>query len=342
MAIVGGLDIHRAQITFEWSDSESGELRRGRIGEPDRVVVRRWLAQFAGQRVDLALEGCTGWRYIVEEIQRAGFVAHVAEPAETQASRGRKRRAKTDRTDAALLRRLLVEDRLPESWIPPTHVLEARSDVRLYKALVDTRTEWLQRMHAVLFHHGVAVTGELTVAATRSALLNQSDLSAAGRRQLAVGYSMIDHINIELPALKRDLSDLAKHQPGCRALRDTQFGVGPLTSVAIWAELGDCRRFSSSDQAVRHTGLDVTIRSSDGKLRGGPHLSRQGPPALRWALYEAGKCASRSTAPDYDYYQQIKARCGGNRAAMSVGRKIVRRCYHTLRELGDKALEPVN
>jgi hypothetical protein len=44
----------------------------------------------------LAVEGCTGWRYVVEEITAAGFEAHVAEPADTKNARGRKHRAKTD------------------------------------------------------------------------------------------------------------------------------------------------------------------------------------------------------------------------------------------------------
>jgi transposase len=105
-----------------------------------------------------------------------------------------------------------------------------------------------------------------------------------------------------------------------------------LSSVAVWSELGDCRRFSRSDQVVRHAGIDVTVHSSDSKRAGG-HLSRQGPGTLRWALYEAGKCGARPTSPDYAYYHQVKARHGRKRAALSVARKIVRRCYHTLRAL---------
>jgi transposase len=54
---------------------------------------------------------------------------------------------------------------------------------------------------------------------------------------------------------------------------------------------------------------------------------------LRWALYEAGKCGCRATSPDRDYYQTVKARLGGKRAALSVARKVLRRCYHTLRAL---------
>ena len=60
-----------------------------------------------------------------------------AEPADTMGQRGRKRHAKTDRTDSGLLRQLLQDGDLPESWIPPAIVLEWRERVRLYKALVD-------------------------------------------------------------------------------------------------------------------------------------------------------------------------------------------------------------
>ena len=47
----------------------------------------------------------------------AGIAAHLAEPAETAAARGRKRRAKTDRSDSRLLRELLDTGRVPECWI---------------------------------------------------------------------------------------------------------------------------------------------------------------------------------------------------------------------------------
>jgi transposase len=76
------------------------------------------------------------------------------------------------------------------------------------------------------------------------------------------------------------------HQPACRALVEDHFGIGGLLAVAVWCELGDCRRFSRSLQVVRHTGLDVVVDASD--LHGARgYLSRQGPSTLRWALFEA-------------------------------------------------------
>ncbi|MGO9193609.1 MAG: hypothetical protein ACLP8X_34880, partial [Streptosporangiaceae bacterium] len=97
MPIVGGLDIHRKQITFDYLDTATGEVGRGQIAPADRAHLRAWLARFAGRDdVAFALEGCTGWRYVAEELAAAGVTAHVAEPADTAFARGRKRHAKTD------------------------------------------------------------------------------------------------------------------------------------------------------------------------------------------------------------------------------------------------------
>src|SRR2546423_2366235 len=156
MAIVMGLDQHRAQITAEWLDTESGEIGRARVSPADRDRVRRFAARFAGRRVEAALEATTGWRFVVEELRAIGADVHLAEPAETAARRGNKKRAKSDRADARHLRELLMIGRLPESWIPPQHLLELRARVRLRHTLVDERREWQQRAQATLYHHGAA------------------------------------------------------------------------------------------------------------------------------------------------------------------------------------------
>ena len=95
MTIVMGLDQHRAQVTAEWLDTETGEVSRARVTPADRAGVRRFLARFAGQRLEAALEATTGWRFVVEELRAVGAEAHLAEPAEASALKGNKKRAKT-------------------------------------------------------------------------------------------------------------------------------------------------------------------------------------------------------------------------------------------------------
>jgi transposase len=163
-------------------------------------------------------------------------------------------------------------------------------------------------------------------------------LPAAAREQITVALGMIDALDRQLAPVDKELRAYARRQPGCKALMG-QFGVGELTAVTIVAELGDAGRFSSSRDAVRYAGLDITVYQSDQRRAAG-HLSRQGPPALRWALFEATMCAARVCSPDYEYYSQAAERLGSNRARLSVARKLLKRSYHLLRELGEQALAP--
>ena len=339
MSIVMGLDQHRAQITTEWVDTVTGELSRSRIAPAHREGVRRFLARFDGRELEVALEATTGWRFVVEELHRVGASVHLAEPAETAARRGRKKRAKTDRADARLLRELVMAGRLPESWVAPDHILDLRARVRLRHTLIDERGEWQQRIHAVLYHHGCPHhhgIGLLTGMGRE--WLSSLELPATAREQVTVALQMINAVDPQLAPMDKELRAYARRQPGCKALMGL-YGIGHLTAVTILAELGDARRFSSSREAVRYSGLDITVHQSDQRRAPG-HLSRQGPPALRWALYEAAQSAHRESSPDREYYLQAAERLGGNRACLAVARKLLKRSYHTLRELGEQALQP--
>jgi transposase len=335
-----GLDQHRAQVTAEWIDTITGEIFRARIAPADRGGVRRFLSQFRGDELEVALEATTGWRFVVEELERIGAEVHLAEPAEAAALKGKKKRAKTDFADARHLRELLLIGRLPESWIPPAHILDLRARVRTRHLLSHQRTEWQQRMHAVLYHHGFPQRRNLLSLESRQWIASLT-LPAAAREQLDIALQIIDALDLQLVPFDSELQAIARKQPGCRALIDQIYGVGGLTAVTILAELGDVRRFQNSRDVVRYGGLDITVYQSDDHRAPG-HLSRQGPPALRWALYEAAQRARFPASPDRSYYQQLAARIGGNRACLALARKLLKRSYHILQDLGDQALAPVS
>src|SRR5450432_181748 len=321
MTLVMGMDQHRAQISAEWIDTITGEISRARIAPADRAGVRKFLTQFRDAGLEVALEATTGWRFVVEELERIGADAHLAEVVQTAGLKGRGKRPKTDWADARHLRELLLIGRLPESWIAPAHLLDLRARVRCRHTLLHQRTEWQQRMQAVLYHHGAPQSRGLLKLANRERVAALK-LPAAAREQLTIALQLIDAIDLQLAPFDLSLRAYARKQPGCRTLKDQIYGIGELTSVTILAELGDTRRFQNSRDAVRYGGLDITIRESDQRRAPG-HLSRQGPPALRWALYEAAQAARRKTSPDYAYYHQATARLGGNRACLALARKLL-------------------
>ena len=236
MTIVMGLDQHRAQITAEWIDSVTGEIGRARVVPAHREGVRRFLERFAGQDLEVALEATTGWRFVVEELRSVGAGVHLGEPAQTSALRGNKKRPKTDRGDARHLRELLMVGRLPESWVPPDHLLDLRSKVRLRHTLVDQRGEWQQRIRAVLYHHGLPHRRELHLLGSEGrAWLEVVELPDAAREQIAVAIAVSETLDAQIAPLDRALRLYARRQPGCRALM-AHYGIGELTSVAILAE----------------------------------------------------------------------------------------------------------
>ena len=301
MSIVMGLDQHRGQITGEWIDTDTGEVQRTRVVPADRAAVRRFLERFRGRELEVALEATTGWRFVVEELRRVGASVHLAEPAETAGLRGPKKRAKGDRADARHLRELLMIGRLPESWIPPDHILDLRARVRLRHTLSEQRSEWQQRIQATLYHHGCPQRRQLMVGDGREWLAAQP--LPADRTRAGHGRAGDDRLARARRSRRwtRSCAPMRAGRPGCKALM-AHYGIGELTAVTILAELGDCTRFSSSRQAVRYAGLDITVYQSDQRRAPG-HISRQGPPALRWALYEAAQVARRGErSPDREYY----------------------------------------
>ena len=101
--------------------------------------------------------------------------------------------------------------RLPESWIPPEHLLDLRARVRLRHTLVDQRREWQQRIQAVLY----------TTASRRAAGCSAPVARLAGGPRAAVGGTRADHdraradrrLDAQLAPLDRELRAYASASP---------------------------------------------------------------------------------------------------------------------------------
>ena len=91
-------------------------------------------------------------------------------------------------------------------------------------------------------------------------------------------------------------------------------------------------------------GAPIPTPTADDFFRYFVRLSRRHPERRQHAQVQrrstAAHAARRPGSPDRDYYVQAAERLGGNRACLALARKLLKRCYHTLRELGDDALAP--
>jgi len=153
-------------------------------------------------------------------------------------------------------------------------------------------------------------------------------LPDTAREQITVAIAMTDALDTQMAPIDKQLGMFARRQPGTRALM-AHYGIGTLTSVVILAELGDVRRFSSSQRAVRYAVLDITRPP----IRPAPRPRASLPPraagAAVGALFQAVQAARRAGSPDRDYYTQAAQRLGSNRACLALPRKLLERSYHT-------------
>lgn len=69
----------------------------GAASDPRTARLPSLASRFDGEEIEAALEATTGWQFMVEELEGIGAQVHLAEPAETSARRGPKKRAKSDR-----------------------------------------------------------------------------------------------------------------------------------------------------------------------------------------------------------------------------------------------------
>jgi transposase len=335
--LYAGIDIHKSVFQAVVLDSESGELSESRFA-PSRERLSEWADEWDGKLAGVAIEATTGWRWVARELHVRGFEVHLLDAGRASALRGR-RRPKTDKLDARWLALILARDLLSEceAWIPPADIQLLRDQTRLRKSLVNSRTGWAQRLHSLLEHEGWPCSRGRLLTREGRRWVAALELDPGVRAQVDVMLTIIEALDEQLGLVEGELRRFSRSERRCQALQ-TIFGVGPIYSCHLLAEIGEASRFTRSRQLVRASGLDpAALESADNKRRG--RLSRQGSPHLRWALVEAANHSMRTSSPDHDLYATTAARCGRGRARLTVARKIARRAYHLLVEVEAATLD---
>ena len=97
-------------------DTDTGELQEGRLQHREEAekFYRELAAQGIKVRVGMEASGHARWfERLLSELQ---FELWIGDAAEIRTKRVRKQ--KTDRQDAQLILKLMLEDRFPEIWVP--------------------------------------------------------------------------------------------------------------------------------------------------------------------------------------------------------------------------------
>ena len=115
--IIIGVDYHPSVQQIAYVDTETGETCERRLNHSDGEAERFYRALERTQvRVRVGIEATGHARWFERLLTELKFELWIGNAAEIKAARVRKQ--KTDRQDALLLLKLLVEDRFPRLWVP--------------------------------------------------------------------------------------------------------------------------------------------------------------------------------------------------------------------------------
>jgi transposase len=265
----------------------------------------------------------TGYsRWFERLLAELGFEVWIGDPAEIKTRRVKKQ--KTDRQDAQVLLKLMMEDRFPRIWVPRPENRDVRQLLWHRHRLVQMRTRIMNQLQALAMNEGRRWKSKLWSEQGRAELEKLALAPWASRRRREL-LELLDRMNPTIEELTAAVEQEARKRPEVLRLM-THPGVGPLTALAFVLIIGTPSRFHRGKQIGNYVGMIPSENSSGGKQRLG-HISKQGNSLLRFLLVEAAQAAARNDADWRRRYIHLAMRRHKSIAKVAMGRRLGVRLY---------------
>jgi transposase len=328
--LIIGCDYHPGFQQIAFVDSEAGEYEERRLGHPEEAekFYRELAAQ--GMKVRVGMEASGHARWFERMLAELNVELWIGDAAEIQTKRVRKQ--KTDREDARLLLRLLMEDRFPRIWVPSWENRDLRQLLWHRHRMVQARTRIMNQLQAVALNEGLRCKKRLWREKGRKQLQAIRLAPWASRRRHDL-LELLDRLNPTIAELSQAIEQEVEKCPEAQRLM-THPGVGPLTALAFVLIIGRAERFQCGKQIASYLGL-VPLEKSSGNRRRLGHITKAGNSMLRFLLVEAAQVTVRSIPEWRNKYFHLLMRRGKKIAKVAMARRLAVRLYWMWRKEWD-------
>jgi transposase len=320
--IIIGVDYHPSDQYIAFVDTETGESGERQLnhsgGEAEgfyRELVQR------GVSVRVGMEATGYSRWFERLLAQLGIELWIGDAAKIKTKRVRKQ--KTDRNDAQLLLKLLLEN-FPRIWVPSPENRDLRQLLWHRHRMVQMRTRIMNQLQALAMNEGQRRKKKLFSEQGR-AQLDKLPLAPWASRRRQDLLDLLDRMTPTIEALTAAAEQEAKKRPEVLRLM-THPGVGPLTALAFVLIIGTAERFQCGKQIGSYVGLIPEEDSSAGHQRLG-HVTKQGSSLLRFLLGEAAQAAAHCDSDWRRRYMHLAMRRQRNIAKVAMARRLAVRLY---------------
>jgi transposase len=323
--LIIGCDYHPGFPQIALVDTETGEFGERRLTH--REEAEQFYGTLKGRSVRVGMEASGHARWFERLLSELQFELWIGDAAEIRTKRVRKQ--KTDRQDAQLLLKLMVEERFPRILVPSWENRDLRQLLWHRHRLVQMRTRVMNQLHVVALNEGLRRKKALWRPAGRSELESLILAPWASRRRQDL-LDLLDQLTPKIQGLTRALEEEVVKRPVTRRLM-TYPGVGKLTALGFELVIGTPERFHCGKQIASYVGLVPSEESSGDRRRLG-HISKQGNSLLRYLLVEAAQVTVRSQPRWRGKFFHLAMRRGRKIAKVAMARKLAVHLYWMWRE----------
>lgn len=283
-----GLDVHKDSIKIAVAEEgrEPAKLLASIPGENGRLIKQ--IGKLGPSRsVRCCYEAGPGGYTVYRALTEAGIHCKVVAPSMIPKQSGK--RVKTDRLDAENLAHYLRSGDLTEVWVPDESTESIRNLVRLREDARIARHKARQQLNQFLLRKGrVYHLKTKWNVGHMSWVRSQKFTQEADNVTLADYLRHTELLDGRVANIEEDLRFYSGHWGQNSLVECLQGlrGIAFVSAVAIAAEVGDLRRFSTAGKFMSYVGLVPSEHSSGQKEKRGS-ITRCGNVIVRRLLVEA-------------------------------------------------------
>lgn len=313
-----GCDFHPGFQQIAMVDTETGEHTEHRLTPVEAQAFYHGL----GGEVVVGMEACGNTLWFERLLAELKHELRMGDATKIRAMEVRKQ--KTDRRDAELLLKLLLEGRFPQVWVPSVEQRDQRQLLLHRHKLVGMRRQIKNQLQHLALNQGVQQKSKLWTQKGRQ-VLEELELTGWTAQRRQDDLELLDRLDLKIADLDKAVMKAVADHPTAKLLQ-THPGVGPITALAFAVTLGTIDRFAHSKNVVSYLGLNPAEHSSGGRQKLGS-ISKQGNPMVRSLLVEAGQSSARLVPELKRAYQRLKHRRHSAVAKVMIARKLAVRLY---------------
>jgi transposase len=274
------------------------------------------------------MEATCGWGWLSELAQEYGLAVKLAHPGKVRIIA--ESQIKTDRVDALALAQLLRTGFLPEAYLAPVEVREARDRLRYRQSLVALRSAVKHRLTALLVRLGIYHTFSDLFGSAGIKFLRALELDLVHRQSFDGYLATLEQLNGLIRETEKQIRQLGKEDPLSRRLKSIP-GIGDILSYLVKVEVGEIGRFASASKLCAYAGLVPSVHQSGNRLYRG-RLTKTGNRYLRWGMIEAAPTARRTDPFWRAWASRLVRKKGKGVATAAVAHKLLIAVYHVWKD----------